>query len=170
MPPSSVCEVTSAEVQVKVAGPPPARGSFSQELANHLGPDARPDCSPLGAGSDWQHLIFRSWELRPGHDLIQACVLLLCQHHLCWYYQLCPIWPTSIHLRTHNTCTNTHARTQFRKDLVSCLNRLAALIASSFSVFHSLYDMIQGKKLFLKGVRRDAFENAFLRENGDVLF
>ena len=75
--------------------------SFSPELTHHLGPGARPDCSPLGVGSDGQGLIFRSSELHPGHDLIQACVLLPCQHYLCWYYQLCPIWPTSVHLRTH---------------------------------------------------------------------
>lgn len=61
-------------------------------------------------------------------------------------------------------CTNTHTHTIFRRDLVSYLNRLAALSASSFSVFHSFGGVVQGKRLFLKGVRRDGFENVYLRE------
>lgn len=59
--------------------------------------------------------------------------------------------------------TGMHAH--FRKDLVSHLKRLAALIVFSFGVFHSLCSVVHGKRLFLKGLRRDAFENALLREN-----
>lgn len=131
MPPSSIGEVTALSSRWRKIGLPRAWGSFSQELTNHLGPDARPDCSPLGAGSDCQGLIFKSWELHPGHDLIQACVLLLCQHYLCWYHQLCPIWPTSVHL--HTTHTNTHG-SELRRGLAGHFSQLAALTASSLGV------------------------------------
>ena len=67
-----------------------------------------------------------------------------------------------IYTHTH---THTHTHT-LRKGLVSHLNRLEALTVSPFSVLPFITPgMVQEKRLFLKGVRRDAFESAFLREN-----
>lgn len=111
-------------------------------------------------GSDCQALIFRSRELHPGHDLTQACVLLCASITSVDITSCVPYGPLPfVYTRT---CTRTHTR----KDLVGHLNRLAALAAFPFIVFC----VVQGKGLFLKGVGTDAFENAFLKENGDVLF
>ena len=70
------------------------------------------------------------------------------------------------HVRSFtHTHTHTHTHT-LREGLVSHLNRLEALTASSFGVLPFITaGVVQGKRLFLKGVKRDAFESAFLGEN-----
>lgn len=62
--------------------------------------------------------------------------------------------------------TYVHTHVQFGKDLISRLNRLAALTTSSFSALPFItFSVVPEKRPSLKGVRRHAFENAFLREN-----
>ena len=168
MPSSCVCGVTSPELWGKEAWPPPALSFLLSRVNPSFGARCQARLFSLGGGK-WRpgsHLqelrtASRAW---PNSSLCPSTVPAL-------PLLILPAVSHMAHVRSF-THTHTHTRTHtLRKGLVSHLNRLEALTVSPFSVLPFITPgVVQEKRLFLKGVRRDAFEIAFLRENWAVLF